>query len=219
MASLPDDLETSQEELVERTISEQISPKFEHTMETCNLTRWTIPALYTSRFLVPVQTAVTGDGHSSRGVTKTYEDKRNHRCRGQGRANHSAATNGNQDHDRLTVLANKRRVVPSNKSKSQHSLEEYIRTREASVFEDIIIADGVVHGYNWTKENWAIPEAAVTTMAGAGFHEFLTHDDDTRLSKSEFPEKLEGRGPGGDPFLGSRGGPSRISRHADMGFL
>jgi predicted TIM-barrel fold metal-dependent hydrolase len=60
----------------------------------------------------------------------------------------------------------------------------------------MILCDGVVHGYNWTPENWAVPEAAMGAAAGAGFHSFLTPDDSTRLSQEEFlrdwkPEELE----------------------------
>jgi predicted TIM-barrel fold metal-dependent hydrolase len=54
------------------------------------------------------------------------------------------------------------------------------------MIDDYLVVDGVVHGYNWTKENWAIPEAAITSAAGAGFHKFLTKDDDSRLTEEEF---------------------------------
>lgn len=54
------------------------------------------------------------------------------------------------------------------------------------MLDGMILVDGVVHGYNWTPENWAIPEAAMNTAAGAGFHGFLTPDDDSRLSAEEF---------------------------------
>jgi uncharacterized protein len=54
------------------------------------------------------------------------------------------------------------------------------------MIDGMVVADGVVHGYNWTPENWAIPEAAVTSAAGAGFHKFLTKDDESRLTDEEF---------------------------------
>ena len=49
-----------------------------------------------------------------------------------------------------------------------------------------IVADAVVHGYNWTPENYAIPEAAIAAGGGAGFHKFLSADDETRLTDEEF---------------------------------
>ena len=51
---------------------------------------------------------------------------------------------------------------------------------------DMIIADAVVHGYNWTPENWAIPVSELCSAAGAGFHKFLTNDDEYRLTDEEF---------------------------------
>lgn len=54
------------------------------------------------------------------------------------------------------------------------------------MIDGMFVVDGVVHGYNWTPDNWAIPEAAVTSAAGAGFHKFLTKDDETRLTDEEF---------------------------------
>jgi hypothetical protein len=54
------------------------------------------------------------------------------------------------------------------------------------MFDDMILVDGVVHGYNWTPENWALPEAELCAAAGAGFHGFLTPDDESRLAPEEF---------------------------------
>jgi uncharacterized protein len=50
----------------------------------------------------------------------------------------------------------------------------------------MVLADGVVHGYNWTPENWAVKESAICAAAGAGFHGFLTPDDSSRLSEKDF---------------------------------
>jgi hypothetical protein len=54
------------------------------------------------------------------------------------------------------------------------------------VIDDIIITDATVHGYNWTEENWAIPEARITSQAGPGFHASVTKDDAYRLTAEEF---------------------------------
>ncbi len=54
------------------------------------------------------------------------------------------------------------------------------------MLDGMILADGVVHGYNWTPENWAVPEAALGAAAGAGFHGFLTPDDASRLRPDDF---------------------------------
>ena len=62
------------------------------------------------------------------------------------------------------------------------------------MLDGMILVDGVVHGYNWTPENWAIPEAAMNTAAGAGFHGFLTPDDDSRLSTEEFLRDWQAEG-------------------------
>lgn len=54
------------------------------------------------------------------------------------------------------------------------------------MIDDMIVADAVVHGYNWTPENFAVPESAAGAQGGYGFHTLVTHDDHTRLSSDEF---------------------------------
>ncbi|HEX4579255.1 MAG TPA: amidohydrolase family protein [Candidatus Dormibacteraeota bacterium] len=54
------------------------------------------------------------------------------------------------------------------------------------MIDDMIIVDATVHGYNWTPENWAIPEARITSQAGPGFHASVTRDDAYRLTAEEF---------------------------------
>jgi predicted TIM-barrel fold metal-dependent hydrolase len=54
------------------------------------------------------------------------------------------------------------------------------------MIDDMIVVDGVVHCYNWTRDNWAIPESEMVTLGGAGFHQLLTTDDESRLSHEEF---------------------------------
>lgn len=54
------------------------------------------------------------------------------------------------------------------------------------MIDDMLIVDATVHGYNWTPENWAIPEARITSQAGPGFHASVTHDDAYRLTAEEF---------------------------------
>jgi predicted TIM-barrel fold metal-dependent hydrolase len=49
-----------------------------------------------------------------------------------------------------------------------------------------LVVDGVVHGYNWTEQNWAIPEARSATAAGPGFHGFLSPSGSSRLTSEEF---------------------------------
>jgi predicted TIM-barrel fold metal-dependent hydrolase len=39
---------------------------------------------------------------------------------------------------------------------------------------DYFIADGVIHGYNWTQENFNIPEARFAAMGGFGGHRHLS---------------------------------------------
>lgn len=51
---------------------------------------------------------------------------------------------------------------------------------------DMIIADAVVHGYNWTPENFAIPASAVGANGTAAFHRFMSGDDPSQLQAHEF---------------------------------
>jgi predicted TIM-barrel fold metal-dependent hydrolase len=65
------------------------------------------------------------------------------------------------------------------------------------VFNDVFIADAVVHGYNWTEENWSIPEARLSVEGGVGAHtNWYSPDPASRLTPEEFtgdwqPEDLE----------------------------
>ena len=54
------------------------------------------------------------------------------------------------------------------------------------MIDDVFVADAVVHGYHWGPSNFAIPEAAMTSAAGFGFHQFLSPDSPARLTESEF---------------------------------
>ena len=54
------------------------------------------------------------------------------------------------------------------------------------MIKDILVADGVVHGYNWTPENYAIPQSNTFAAAGAGFHQLLTRPGPGRLTREEF---------------------------------
>jgi predicted TIM-barrel fold metal-dependent hydrolase len=54
------------------------------------------------------------------------------------------------------------------------------------MIKDILVADGVIHGYNWTPENYAIPESEAFATAGAAFHQLLTRPGPERLSSEEF---------------------------------
>ena len=54
------------------------------------------------------------------------------------------------------------------------------------MIDDVFVADSVVHGHNWGPSNFAIPEAAMTSAAGFGFHQFLSPDPSARLTEREF---------------------------------
>jgi len=54
------------------------------------------------------------------------------------------------------------------------------------MLKDFLIADGTCHGYNWTPDNWAMPEAATTNAAGWGLHQILSPDPAFRLTENEF---------------------------------
>jgi predicted TIM-barrel fold metal-dependent hydrolase len=55
------------------------------------------------------------------------------------------------------------------------------------LLRDTFIADAVVHGYNWTKENWAIPNARLATEGGYGAHAgWFSPDPAARLTEQEF---------------------------------
>lgn len=50
---------------------------------------------------------------------------------------------------------------------------------------DIVIVDAVVHGMNFTPENYAIPEAHLMSTGTAGMSAFLSANDASRLSATE----------------------------------
>ena len=54
------------------------------------------------------------------------------------------------------------------------------------MIDDVFVADAVVHGYHWGPDNFAIPEAAMTSAAGFGFHQILSPDSPARLTEDEF---------------------------------
>ncbi len=54
------------------------------------------------------------------------------------------------------------------------------------MIQDILVADGVIHGYNWTPDNYSIPQTATFANAGAGFHQLLTKPGPGRLTAAEF---------------------------------
>jgi predicted TIM-barrel fold metal-dependent hydrolase len=78
------------------------------------------------------------------------------------------------------------------------------------VIDDMIVVDGVVHCYNWTPENFVIPESAMVTAGGAGFHQLLTADDESRLSTEEFLREWSPEEVGEAVFLES---PVDIAAH------
>ena len=52
--------------------------------------------------------------------------------------------------------------------------------------DGIQIVDSIVHGYNWAKSNWEIPQSELACEAGAGFHGFLCRDEASTLTRDEF---------------------------------
>jgi predicted TIM-barrel fold metal-dependent hydrolase len=54
------------------------------------------------------------------------------------------------------------------------------------MLDSFIVADGVAHGYNWARSNWAVPAAQSTTGAGFGLHGLLTVDPQLLLAEEEF---------------------------------
>ena len=51
---------------------------------------------------------------------------------------------------------------------------------------DYFIADGVVHGYNWSEPNWRIPEARYAAEGGFGAHHGLQPNPQCWLNQEEF---------------------------------
>jgi predicted TIM-barrel fold metal-dependent hydrolase len=51
---------------------------------------------------------------------------------------------------------------------------------------DMFLVDAVVHAFNWTQDNFAIPEARGIAETSVDYHRMLTRDDASRLTRDEF---------------------------------
>lgn len=54
------------------------------------------------------------------------------------------------------------------------------------VSNGMFLADAVVHAFNWTQDNFAIPEARGIADTSVDYHRMLTRDDASRLTRTEF---------------------------------
>jgi len=60
----------------------------------------------------------------------------------------------------------------------------------------MLLADATIHAFNWKRENWTIPETEFSLAPAAGFHQFLTPDDKSRLTADQWlidwtPDQIE----------------------------
>ena len=54
------------------------------------------------------------------------------------------------------------------------------------MINDMLVVDAVVHGFDWSPDNFAIPVAASTTAGGFGLHNLVVPNPKERLTEEEF---------------------------------